>query len=32
MIEMDLVTSFFHLLSDYYVCFDDGMISWDGDA
>ena len=27
---MDLVTSFFHLLSDYCVCFDDGMISWDG--
>lgn len=27
---MDLVTSFFHLLSDYYVCFDDGMITWDG--
>lgn len=27
---MDLVTSFFHLLSDYYVCFDDGMIAWDG--
>ena len=27
---MDLVTSFFHLLSDYCVCFNDGMISWDG--
>lgn len=27
---MDLVTSFFHLLSDYYACFDDGMITWDG--
>lgn len=27
---MDLVTSFFHLLSDYCVCFDDGMITWDG--
>lgn len=27
---MDLVTSFFHLLSDYYACFDDGMIIWDG--
>lgn len=27
---MDLVTSFFHLLSDYYVCFDEGMITWDG--
>lgn len=30
LIEMDLVTSFFHLLSDYCVCFDDGMITWDG--
>ena len=27
---MDLVTSIFHLLSDYCVCFDDGMITWDG--
>ncbi len=27
---MDLVTSFFHLLSDYYACFDEGMIIWDG--
>lgn len=27
---MDLVTSFFHLLSDYCVCFNDGMITWDG--
>ena len=27
---MDLVTSFFHLLSDCCVCFDDGMITWDG--
>lgn len=27
---MDLVTSFFHLLSDYYACFDDGMLTWDG--
>lgn len=27
---MDLVTSFFHLLSDYCVCFDDGMITGDG--
>lgn len=27
---MDLVTSFFHLLSGYCVCFDDGMITWDG--
>lgn len=27
---MDLVTSFFHLLSDYYAYFDDGMIAWDG--
>ena len=27
---MDLVTSFFYLLSDYCVCFDDGMITWDG--
>lgn len=27
---MDLVTSFFHLLSDNCVCFDDGMITWDG--
>ena len=27
---MDLVTSFFHLLSDHCVCFNDGMISWDG--
>lgn len=27
---MDLVTSFFHLLSDYCVCFDEGMIIWDG--
>lgn len=27
---MDLVTSFFHLLSDYYAFFDDGMIAWDG--
>ena len=23
---MDLVTSFFHLLSDYCVCFNDGMM------